>query len=204
MMTLARQAFTLAGIIVVILSGVGCIGVRGGELEEKREWPPAPDSGAKKPAIRLSVVGKATLNKKPVVLNPATPNAWLQLTRDTYLSSGLFSDVLAGGDAADLNADVEVLDAGSGSKFMWFMTGFTLGLIPSSGTDEFTWRTTFKDRSGVIRGVVEKRESSTMWMQLLLMFGLPFSSPGSAVKGAVVDLNRSTILDAAEKGYLKP
>ena len=110
----------------------------------------------------------------------------------------------SGDGAADVLADLEVLDAGSGSKFMWFMTGFTLGLIPSSATDSFTWKTTFRDGSGGVRGVIEKQASATMWMEILLIFGLPFATPGEAVRGTLQDLNRSTIQDALEKGYLHP
>jgi hypothetical protein len=31
-----------------------------------------------------------------------------------------------------------------------------------------------------------------------------FSMPGAAAKAAIADLNRSTLLDAVEKGYLRP
>jgi len=194
----------LAGTLFLLMSGVGCVGFRGGELEETRPWPPAPTASAKKPVVSLSLVGRATMNGKPTPIDPGMADLWLQYTRDTYVSSGLFSEVRSGSVASDLKAEVEVVDAGSGSKFLFFMTGLTLGVLPSCGTDDFTWKTTLKDGAGNLRGVIEKKESATLWIEILLLFGMPFSTPASAAKSAMGDLNRSTLLDALEKGYLRP
>jgi hypothetical protein len=199
------RGLVLAAAVAVVASTAGCVGVRGGELEETRPWPPAQEAAAKKPGIRLSLVGKALYKSKPLPVPPATSDIWLRETYQTYVTSGLFSDVLdQGSGSSELRADVEVLEVGSGSKFLWFVTGLTVGVIPSAATSEFTWKTTFKDSAGNVRGVIEKKESATMWMQILLLFGMPFSTPGSAARGAIADMNRSTLLDALEKGYLRP
>jgi hypothetical protein len=198
------RAVVLAGLCALFGSGVGCIGFRGGELQETRPWPPIQAASAKKPAVSLSLVGRATWNSKPAQINPGMADAWLHNTRETYVSSGLFSEVRSGSGASDLKAEIEVLDAATGSKFLFYATGLTLGVIPSCGTDEFTWTTTFKDGGGNVRGVIEKKESATMWMEILLLFGMPFSTPASAAKCAMGDLNRSTLHDALQKGYLNP
>jgi hypothetical protein len=200
----AARGLTLAAVLALSMSSVGCMGFRGGELDDARPWPPAPQAGAEKPAVRLTLVGKATLNRKPQQIPPAMVEEWLREAGKTYAASNLFRDVQAGPGPSDLRAEIEVLDAGSGSPFLWVMTGLTLGVIPSSATDEFSWKTTFKDGAGNIRGTIQKKASATMWMEILLVFGMPFSTPGAAVKTAIADLNRSTLQDAIEKGYLRP
>jgi hypothetical protein len=193
-----------AGVLALFGSGVGCVGFRGEELGEKRPWPPDRGATGKKPTVALSLVGKAAWNGKPTPINPAMADHWIRFARETYESSALFSEVRTGDVHSDLQAQMEVLDAATGSKFFFFMTGFTLGILPSWGSDEFTWKTTFKDGAGNVRGAIEKKESITTFMELLMVFGMPFSTPSSALTSALGDLNRSTLQDALEKGYLNP
>ena len=138
-------------------------------MNETRSWPPIQEAGVKKPSIRLSLVGKATLNRKPTQINPATAEIWLHETHDTYFASGLFSEVRSGTERPDLSAEVDVLEAWSGSKFLWWLTGFPMGVIPSSATDAFTWKTTFKDAGGNVLGVIEKKESEGRWKRGIVL-----------------------------------
>jgi len=41
-------------------------------------------------------------------------------------------------------------------------------------------------------------------LELLMVFGMPFSTPSSAATHTMGDLNRSTLQDALEKGILNP
>lgn len=199
-----RGLIVHAGVIVLVLAGVGCAGFRGGELDETRVWPPPQSQGPKKPTLSLSLVGKGVIKGKPVPVPPAMADRWCRGTQETYASSGLFSELLPPGKQADLRAEVEVTDTGSGSMFLAYVCGLTLTVFPCRGKDEFTWKTTFKDSSGAVRGVVEKKESSIMWIQFFLIFVLPFDSPASMAQEVMRDLNRSTILDAMERGFLNP
>ena len=65
-----KNRIRLAAIAAVIASGWGCIGVRGGDFDETRHWPPSESAAGKKPSVKLSVAGKATLNRKPLQVSP--------------------------------------------------------------------------------------------------------------------------------------
>ena len=117
---IVRRELSLAVAVVLVSAALtGCVGVRGGELEDSRPWPPATSPAEKKPAVVLSLVGKALYKSKPLAVDARISQAWLDHTRESYLSSGLFSEIHVGkGEASDLRADVEVLEIGSGSKFL--------------------------------------------------------------------------------------
>ena len=204
----SRPVFTglwfRVGVAAAALAGVGCAGFRGGGLDETREWPPSTAPGAKKPSLSLSLVGKAQLNGKPLALTPATIATWHRWSQEAYVSSGLFSEVLPPGAPSDLVAEIEATDTGSGSMALAVISGLTLTIIPCRSKDEFGWKTTLKDKAGNVRGVIEKKEASIMWIELLLIFVFPFSSPASTTHEVLTDLNRATILDARERGYLGP
>lgn len=192
------------GVVVGILalSAVGCAGFRGGELEETRPWPPAAVD-RERPSIAVSVVIRKTFNGKPYPLAASLSDQVYHETTEVYRSSELFTEVRPGTAAADLTVEVEIAAAETGSKALAYISGCTLCLIPCRSWNEFRWRTTFKGPDGVVRGVIEKEESGTVWFQTLLLFAMPFAYPSSVTRDAIVDLNRSTLLDAVEKGYLR-
>jgi len=180
------------------------MGFRSGDLVETRPWPPAAPDGTKKPTVSLSLVGKAEMNGKPVPVQPVMSDTWYRLARETYLSSGLFSEIRPSGNDADVRAEIEVMDTGSGSMVLAIICGLTLTLVPSRAEDDFDWKTTFKDRAGSVRGTIQKKEGAIMWIEFFLLFGMPLGTPKAVSEEVIRDLNRSTILDAQEKGYLRP
>ncbi|HXX94249.1 MAG TPA: hypothetical protein VEN81_11495 [Planctomycetota bacterium] len=191
-------------LVIVTLAGPSCAGFRGGELEETRSWPPRPPQDSRKPTVSLSLIGKADVSGKAFAVKPEMANTWYRHTREEYASSGLFADVLPPRAPADVQAEVEVMDQGTMSTFLTVLSGVTLTIIPCRGKDEFTWKTTFKDGTGAVRGVIEKREASILWIEFFLIFVLPFDPPATVFREVIRDLNRSTLQDALERGYLKP
>ena len=197
-----RKAALIGAVAILCLLSTGCMGFRGGLLEETRPWPPQSIPSAKKPSVGVSVLGKCTFNGQPRPLTPAKLDAWVQYTRETYEASGLFSKVTVGSEGADLRAEIQVADAESGSPALAYICGLTLTVIPCRGRDDLTWQTTFKDAGGNVLGVVERREQVTLWIQTLLLFGMPFASPKSVARDLFTDLNKATLLDALERGYV--
>jgi len=84
------------------------------------------------------------------------------------------------------------------------IAGLSGTIIPCRLTDEFTWKTTFKDGAGAVRGVVELRETYVVWYQLFLVFALLSESPETTFDQMLHDLSRATLVEAMKAGYLKP
>jgi hypothetical protein len=116
-----------------------------------------------------------------------------------YQDSGIFSDIKIGTADTDFRAEINIADRGEGNSVMPYVSGFTMGLIPCSASDTYTLSTTLKDRSGLTLGTIQKQETATLWIQLFLVFVMPFRS---ADEDIVYDLNRATILEARGKGHL--
>lgn len=196
------RRWILVACLPFLSSALGCISYRSGELDERRPWPAAGAKEERKPTIRISMVGRGSFNQKPYLVKSTMVENWFRFTREAYQASGLFSEVRSGGAAADLVADVEVIDDSSGSKFLAVISGITLGIVPCTGSDTFTWKTTFRDSAGNVKGTIEKRESETTWIELLLVFGMPFSSTYEVVHEMFEASVRSSLLDARAKGFL--
>jgi len=126
--------------------------------------------------------------------------SWRELVAKEYQRSGLFSEVVMGASDSDLKAEIEIIDSTRRNVGLAILTGLTLYLVPSIGTDELTVRTTLKDRGGNTLGTCEKSETITTWVQVLLVFATPFHHPGSVYEETLRDLNRSTIMELRSEG----
>jgi hypothetical protein len=116
-----------------------------------------------------------------------------------YQDSGIFSDVKIGTADTDFRAEINIVDRGEGNSVMPYVSGFTMGLIPCSASDTYTVNTTLKDRQGTTLSTIQKQETTTLWIQLFLVFVMPFRS---ADEDLVYDLHRATILEARGTGHL--
>jgi hypothetical protein len=183
--------------LALVCLSTGCITSREGQLPPITQWP--PEAKPIKPSISMVVNGKAVLNgKEQDVTSTAYVQQWRALTIRAYQDSGVFSNVKEGASESDLMAEINVIDQGDSSFVMGFLTGFTMGLIPSSASDVFTLSTTLKDRNGKAISTINMQETHTTWMQLFLVFGMPFQSTENHL---VYDLNRATIQEARGKGH---
>lgn len=189
-------------VAAILVLQVGCAGFRSGVSEGDRAWPPA--AGPVRPSISLAVFGRLSVEGKPEPLSPEIHLAWARICKDSFASSGLFSEVQPGAKEAELRADVEITVYKTFSKVMALVWEFTLFVVPFKETYEFTYTTTFRDAAGRTRGIVEKKETVVIWSEILLLFAAPFSTPMSAERAAMESLGRTTLLDAAEKGYVSP
>jgi hypothetical protein len=113
--------------------------------------------------------------------------------------SGLFSSVADGGDA-DRRIEVHVVDRGEASMPLAFICGFTFFIVPCEATGQVAFETVVKDRSGTTLGSYKKAESYSMWMEILLVFVMPFNYPGTELKAIFQDLTRATLADARAAG----
>ena len=180
-------------VLIVAVVGVnsGCIMYREGHLPLITQWP--PDVKQTKPTISLIVTGQSILNDSAKEAPQRFLERWRNDTVRAYQESGLFSEVRQTTDDSDFRAEISILDKGEYSPVMSFITGFTMFLIPSTASGTMTVTTALKDRNGTILGSFKKSESVTMWMELFLVFAMPFRSLDQL---PIYDLNRATILEA--------
>lgn len=190
--------FSLVMVVVLLaLQLGGCIMLRSGTNEHILTWPLQAQGERKSIDIILS--GKTSSDGKEQDVPPQFIEKWRAQAAKAYSDSGNFSRVTTGSGDSDLRAEISVLDRGEGSQVLAFISGFTMGIIPATGSDEMIFRTTFKDREGKSLGTFEKSEKLTLWIQLFLVFAMPFNSPGAVSEQVLYDINRATILEARGK-----
>lgn len=188
------KQFLSALLVTSLLALSGCISYTSGKLAEVQPWPPTATSAAK-PTAYLKVEGQYLYNDEPRAggFNQAGLE---QLILKQYADSGLFSRVSTSQQAADLYISVKVNNHEQASTAAAFITGLTLFIIPGTASNQISMQTAFKDGSGMLLGSVEKQETITTWMQLLLVFALPFSESSDKV---LTQLSQSSLEQAARQ-----
>lgn len=185
-----------AAMLTSCLLLTGCISYSNHNLAQVQQWPPAA-TGSGKPTAYIKVEGRYQFNEQPQ--SSGFNQAGLEkLILRQYQDSGLFSRVSTSQQASDLYISVKVSNHESGSKAAAFITGLTLFIIPSTASNALSMQTEFRDGEGTLLGSVEKHETITTWMQLLLIFALPFSESTDHV---LTQLSQSS-LDAAARQKL--
>lgn len=189
--------FSLVFLLAVVMNG--CASFRGDQLGEIKGWPP---SATQKKSISYVVTGKVSLNGNQADAQPPMLKSWKVPLDKAYRDSTMFSTVSEGFSETDLRAEIEILDKGEGSMVLAFIAGYSLGIIPAYGNDEFIIKTTFKDSQGNVLGRVSKQEDLSYWIQILLLPVMPFAFPSSVTHEALYDIHRATLLEAHQKGMI--
>lgn len=188
----------ITGILFVCLTISGCATFRDGANPPIAKWPPA--SEVKNKSIALQITGKALINNQNTEVNENFLTKWREQAVSAYTSSGLFSSVKNGSEAADIVAEINILDKGDVNHGLAFLSGFTMTLIPSKTREGFIVNTTYKDGQGNKLGSFEKVEYANTWIQLFMFPLMPFHWPSSEYMELVHDLNRNVIIEAHDKG----
>ena len=184
--------------ITTLLTGClllsGCISYSRHNLAQVQQWPPAASS-TEKPSAYIHVEGQYLFNDEPQS-GGFNQTRLEKLILKQYQDSGLFKRVVTTEQEADLYINVNISNHESGSKAAAFITGLTLFIIPSTASNTLSMQTEFMDGSGNLLGSIEKQETITTWMQLLLVFALPFSESGDKV---LDQLSQSSLEQAARQ-----
>lgn len=191
-------------VLVVFLSVAllsGCAAFRSGETKPSEPWPKSKGPG--KQSISLLISGESYIGDMRQDIPQQMIEAWQTAAANAYKESGLFSEVTIGAADTDLRAEIHFLDQGEANTGMAFLSGLTLTLIPAAGKTEFTVKTTLRDKEGQELGAFEKKETLSFWIQLFLVFVMPFNSPGSVGYDVLYDLNRATLADANGAGLFQ-
>lgn len=193
-------------LILFTVAFTGCASFRDDNRKAITSWP--LQSLDKKPSINLNVNGKAWINEKELPSDKVESNysgQWRAQTSKAFEESGLFSAVKLGATTpADLQADVQFEQREEFSEKLSFLLGFTFGLsslvIPQKSSTSYMVMASVKDKDGHVIGSSKQSETVSTWIQLFLLFAMPFrDDANTTATAALYDLNRAVLQDVHER-----
>ena len=183
--------------ILFALPGLGCIAVRSDE-EVALAWPPEAESTLQPLTLRFSM---------KVSINGAEQDGFTHLEEeakkiafDTYASAGVFGDVIPHSEPGRMIADIVLENHESANNALLVLFVFVSTLIPAYVEDNLTLTTTLKDGNDRTVATIRKSAQLTTWMQLFLLFGMPFAYPTSVMRDLQTQLHRETIHEMISRG----
>ena len=172
--------------------------------EETMKISKFPTEIAKKSKVKASInlilhevhTGKAL----DIAKSKETKQASLDLIKKAYNESGVFEIVDQDSPSKQISIEISLVKKVESSLTRDFLTAVTLYLVPKRTSEYYTVNTKFIDKTGVLIGMVEKKETVVMWHQLFMAFALPFNYPSTTKSETLIDLNRASIMDAYTDG----
>jgi hypothetical protein len=202
---LAIRDVPLVVLLQILVFLPGCMMVRAGTLQAPAQWPPNGVAQATKKSVHLAVTARHAPGGAPRAMNTAQQDLFQGEAQKAYMESGLFSGIAASAETADLRAEIEVIEEGNEAlaSVSGFVSGFTMGVIPGYASERVILVTTMKDKNDKELVRIQKSESISFWIQILLVGVMPFrEGPAELFKGVLYDLNRTTLVDAQTNGVL--
>jgi hypothetical protein len=196
---IAHCARALLGLVLV--SGLGCLGTRGGELPPIEAWPIGRGDAAKPIAVEITGFREWT---------PASGRRYRWRDVDAqyradilgaFSDSGLFSSVSETSGPGDLRAHVQI-EARETLKGVGWVTSLTLYLVPFGRMHTYDLELELIDPAGDATFTCQRTEASTLWWHLVFLFTWPFKDPLSVAPGVRYDLTRACLVEAAAAGAL--
>jgi len=174
----------------LLLALSACVSFRGGELGDAPVLEPRADP----PSVAVVVTAYDVFPERRDI--PALP-AWTEWVMDGYTESGLFREVRSGFGDADLHVEVTLERRDESNLALATLSGLTLTVFPAWGSAELTMISRFRDGQGNELVTTRKKESVHIWIQLLLIFALPFGYPPVVSANVMQDLVLHSLAEAA-------
>ncbi|TBU82161.1 hypothetical protein DNK06_06510 [Pseudomonas daroniae] len=174
-----------------LLALTGCVSYSNHDLAPLEQWPLAAPAEVK-PAAHLKVESRYLFNEQNRAGGFDQSNLETLLVQQ-FKDSGRFSAVTTAKEHSDVYVSVRVTNHERGSMVGAVVTGATFFIIPGRFKNELTMEMQFMGADGNVLGKVEKSESITTWMQLLLIFAVPFNESADNI---LVQLTRSSLEEA--------
>jgi hypothetical protein len=178
-----RKSMNHSRIVVTVLaaglSQLGCIAWQGGMARKIDPFPTATMQKKTPASIAIDVTFSV------VALNPplaALARAAAEL-RGKAMSVAARSRRFVPStmpQTADYHLTLQIRDEGSPNVALAYLSGLTLTVFPAWASDDYDIVATLQDRTGQVVGTYHLQQSVTMFVELLMIFGMPFASPASA------------------------
>ena len=165
-------------LVLAFASIAGCATFPGKVLPEVTSFPVATN----KPSVNVTLSFRQNTNGQPNNIGEKTGELKLQKkVIERFEKSGLYSSVSAVDQNSDFTVTTSVIDEGSGSIGLAFLSGFTFCLIPSSATDTYKVTAVVKKNKTDVEKTIELEDSTTTWFQIFLLPLLPFKFPPAII-----------------------
>lgn len=184
-------------VVVFSLSLQGCMTYSHHELTPVGQWPLA-QTKQDKPVVYLKVLAEYAHNDNAMNTNTNIAGLEKQLVQE-FQDSQRFARVTTEQQSSGVYVTATLRNHEEGNLAGAFLTGFTFFLIPNTFDNTLSLELTFRDKDGKKLGQVRKQEKLTTWMQLFLVFAVPFNESSDAL---IKQLARSTLEEAANKGLI--
>jgi hypothetical protein len=200
-----RRSLPTSHLVLVVISSLltGCIAVRGGDLTVSPQFPLV--NGVSSKSVVLSISGNVGSEDSTTPTHPQALQLIEGQAQRAYMDSTLFSHVSVTKEPGDILAEIHVREDGSEALafLSGFISGFSMGIIPGYANATLTMDTVFKNQFGNEIGSIKKSESVSIWIQLFLVFAMPFKEePKHVIRDIYYDLNRATLEQALKEGFL--
>jgi hypothetical protein len=183
---------------VVLMLGVslsGCVSYSQHDLPAVENWPLASKETSTKPTAYLRFTAIHTFNGEQRA-GGTNVGAWEKVLLDAFNQSGRLQRVTTDKVESDVYVYANVRNEETGNMGSAILTGITLFVVPSVVHNRLVLETVYKDRDGKVLGRIEKSETVTTWMQLLLVFALPFNPSADSI---IQHLAQSSLEDAVRQ-----
>lgn len=168
---------------VVLMLGVslsGCMSYSQHDLPAVENWPLASKETSTKPTAYLRFTAIHTFNGEQRA-GGTNVGAWEKVLLDAFNQTERFQRVTTDKVESDVYVYANVRNEETGNMGSAILTGITLFVVPSVVHNRLVLETVYKDRDGKVLGRIEKSETVTTWMQLLLVFALPFNPSADSI-----------------------
>jgi hypothetical protein len=168
---------------LVLMLGValsGCVSYSQHDLPAVENWPLASKETSTKPTAYLRFTAIHTFNGEQRA-GGTNVGAWEKVLLDAFNQSGRFGRVTTDKVESNVYVYANVRNEETGNMGSAILTGITLFVVPSVVHNRLVLETVYKNRDGKVLGRIEKSETVTTWMQLLLVFALPFNPSADSI-----------------------
>ncbi|MCI8212200.1 hypothetical protein AUC61_21960 [Pseudomonas sp. S25] len=179
-------------LVTACLSLTGCLSYSHHDLAQVKQWPLTAPAADAKPSVYVRLNGEYLLNDRPRAGGVDTAR-WEKILVDSYSASGAVASATAAKTQSDIYVSATLTNHEKGIMPLAFISGFTFTLIPATFDNTLTLKTVYKDRDGKVLGQVEKSETITTWIQLVLIFAAPFNA---SLDDTIKHLSQSSIEEA--------
>ncbi len=130
---------------------------------------------------------------------------WKPFVSKTYQGSGYFAEVRESStNAKQAEVTIKLYPLkNKGVRGVWlFASSLSFYTIPFYMKPEIILETVFKDKSGNVLGIIEKKGRLNTWAHILFLPTLPFAELGKVSGKAIEKLTLQTLEEAKQKGWI--